>query len=120
MRRPPTLPDLVRSPLLSDFGNGVDLTITDCGAHTDCWDCQFYDVGPEADGGEHCAMEAAAIIGIVTPELARLFGWIERESGWFGAPARCPWFAAKDAPAVPFDDPAQLDMLKPLTCEAVA
>lgn len=108
MRRPPTLPDLCGSPLLTR--DGVDLRITDCGTHADCWDCQFFDIGPDAEGGEHCAMEAAGIIGNATPELARLFGWThEGGDTYWDPPQHCPWFADKSDPDIPFDDPAQLD-----------
>lgn len=110
--RPPTLPDLHGSPLLTEYGKGPDFSITDCGAHNDCWECQFFELGEDAEGGEFCAFEAAALIGNASPELLRLFGWTESETqaGWFDAPDRCPWFADKTAPPVPFYDPRQITL----------
>lgn len=111
MRRPPTYPDLIGSPLLLPATDYINMTLTDCGAHHDCWTCQFFEIGEDAEGGEFCALEAAAIVGNCSPELARLFGWTTRASDptWFDPPKHCPWFADKSAPPVPFDDPRQID-----------
>lgn len=113
MRRPPTLLDLIGSPLLNkDETRSIYMQMADGAAHVDCFDCQFYGIGEDAEGGEFCAMEAAAMIGNATPELARLFGWIAAETQpdcWY-PPRNCPWFVDRSAPAVPFDDPRQLDV----------
>ncbi len=86
---------------------GVVDACSELGAHPDCDGCQFYDL--EGQAGELCAMEGAVLCDTVTPELARLFGWTEDSSGDWIEPDDCPWFAAKDLPSVPFDDPAQFD-----------
>lgn len=114
MKRPPTLLDLIGSPLLAADAtrNHLYLQMTDGAVHVDCFDCQFYGIGDDAEGGEFCAFEAAGMIGSATPELCRLFGWTNDRTQpdcWY-PPRRCPWFVDREAAPVPFDDPRQLDV----------
>lgn len=100
------------------FSNG---TAWDCWASGNCYDCWYY-----ADvAGEGCAFEGAALMGVVSPDLARLFGWTQNAKydkaddhrhGWH-APDRCPFFRARlnddgeDNPPPPDPDPLQLVLL---------
>lgn len=118
MRRPVTFPEACQAPLglllIGETDDAIHVQMTDGAAHVDCFDCQFYGIGDDAEGGEFCAMECAAMVGNAAPALARLFGWIESEGqpGFFYAPRRCPWFTDRAAPAVPFDDPRQLTIFE--------
>lgn len=118
MRRPLTYPDAMLSPggllLVGLEHDAIHVEMTDGAAHVDCFDCQFYGIGDDAEGGEFCAMECAAMVGNAAPALARLFGWTECESqpGFYNAPLHCPWFVDRDAPAVPFDDPRQITIFE--------
>lgn len=107
--RPPTLLDLIGSPLLRQDATDC-IPSGDPLACMECWDCQYWD---SEEAGTHCAMEAAVMIGNATPELARLFGWSEDEQQrgfWYG-PDRCPWFRDKSEAWLPIEDPRQLSLL---------
>ncbi len=54
------------------FSNG---TAWEMWAHGNCFSCRYFDA--EGACGEYCALEGAAILGLVTPELAKLFGWTQ-------------------------------------------
>ena len=122
MKNPPTLVDAADILAASGkgvgtFSNGADWEYW---ADRNCHECRFY----KADGkaGELCAFEAAAFIGIVSPELAKLFGWLKDEKwpdpdGW-GPPEQCAFFRNREdkdeegeASPAPFVDPAQLVLL---------
>jgi hypothetical protein len=88
-------------------------------AGNNCHECWFYD--HEGPAGEHCAFEGAALIGIVSPELAEMFGWTRHEKypdSWV-RPRQCPFFKQRpdddengDTPPPPPDpDPHQLVLI---------
>jgi hypothetical protein len=81
----------------------------------------------DGTAGEYCAFEAASLLGIVSPELATMFGWIQSETqygprdGW-DAPKRCAFFLKRqdgdDSPPPAPPDPAQLVLLADPTEDA--
>jgi hypothetical protein len=120
MTKPPTLIDAEERGLLADdekgihtFSNGTEHELW---ADVNCWECRFYS---EDQAGEHCAFEGAALLGSVSPELARLFGWIESAEypGEFDAPESCAFFRERqdddgnDIPVPPDPDPRQLVLI---------
>lgn len=133
MTPPPTMAQaetrglLVPEKGIHTFSNGSDW---DCWASGNCFECWHYDAERALD--ESCAFEAAAQMEMVTPELARLFGWIQNPEyadyvgpsdppkshrhGW-DAPETCAFFRAKtddeghDNPPPPEPDPLQLVLL---------
>jgi len=126
MTKPITLPEARDRRLLAKhhtqgihtFSNG---TAWDCWAAGNCWaPCRHYD---EETAGLTCAFEAAAFMHIVTPDLARVFGWTRHEGntqdgerfGW-KPPEQCPFFREKgddsdDSAAAPDPDPLQLVLI---------
>lgn len=131
-RQPPTLAQAAYQGLLTDEKQGI-LTFSN-GSHWEGWashnclECRWWDVD---EGGKFCAFEAAAFLGIVSPELARLFGWVrdDHEAAidaafrgvpddprqWWEEPALCPFLKHRDddSPDPPFIDPNQLTFLTP-------
>ena len=125
MTKPPTMAEahargLVAQPFtkgarqggIHTFSNGTEW---DLWAEPNCFSCRYWD---KDTAGALCAFEAAAFLDMVTPELASLFGWIQREtkygpqSGW-DAPESCRFFADRedsdgnDIPPAPEPDPRQ-------------
>jgi hypothetical protein len=88
-------------------------------ASDNCFDCWHFD--PDVAGAK-CAFESAAFLGMVTPDLARMFGWIQATeqygplSGW-RSPETCAFFRARtdddgeDNPPPPEPDPRQLVLI---------
>lgn len=112
--KPPTLDEAIDRGLAAEngvhtFSNGTEY---EGWADRNCFECQHYD--PDEMGA--CAFESAAFIDFVTPELARLFGWVQdpkydepndHRHGW-SSPEKCAFFRDKDLPPIPFNDPDQL------------
>lgn len=98
MTRPPTMVQAEERGLLAADGHDVHTFSNgsewDGWASGNCHRCRFYD--PDA-AGTLCAFECAAFLQCVSPELAALFGWEQRETqygprdGW-QAPASCRFF----------------------------
>lgn len=101
------------------FSNGSEW---DSWASGNCFACRYYD---EDTAGRDCAFDSAAFLGMVSPDLARLFGWIQEaewdrpddhRDGW-DAPQTCACFRAKrdddntDPPPPPEPDPRQLVLI---------
>lgn len=125
MTRPPTLDQARKRGLLAAEKHGIHTfsngTAWDCWASGNCLDCWYWD--PD-QAGALCAFEAAAFLGIVSPELAQLFGWIRNAEnaqdgerfGW-DAPDECRFFRSRtddngdDNPPPPDPDPLQLVLL---------
>lgn len=130
---PPTLEQAQKRGLLVDekrgihtFSNGTDW---ECWASGNCYECWHWD---EDCAGGRCGFEGAAVIGLVSPELARMFGWIQKPEyadyvgksdppdshrhGW-DKPDQCAFFRSKtddngdDNPPPPEPDPLQLVLL---------
>jgi len=73
MKKPPAMVDVVLAKEcegVHTFSNGTDW---DLWAEQNCFTCRWYDL--EGVVGEFCAFEGAALLHMVTPELAALFGW---------------------------------------------
>lgn len=95
----------------------------DSWASGNCFRCRFY--APNC-AGEDCAFEGAALLGSVSPELARMFGWTEsaKYPGSFREPEQCPFFKErKDSddtptPPPPDPDPAQFVLIADPTEDA--
>lgn len=133
MTRPPTLAEASARALLADAGQGIHTfsngTEWECWADPNCLTCWHWN--PEC-AGEGCAFEGAALLDMVSPDLARLFGWIQdpeyadyvgpsdppgsHRHGW-DAPQACPFFRDRtnddggDNPPPPDPDPQQLVLL---------
>lgn len=112
-----------RAQGIHTFSNGSEW---DGWASGNCFECWYYDV---ECAGALCAFEAASFLHMVTPDLARLFGWTQRTeeygpaSGW-EPPQTCPFFRARadddgdDNPPPPPPDPAQLVLIADPTEDA--
>jgi hypothetical protein len=130
VKKPITIEEAEERHLLTDdkkkavhtFSNGSE---ADCWLSNNCYECWFYP--PEGPAGDLCAFEAAAFIGMVTPELARMFGWIQdmkydkpddHRFSW-DPPEQCPFFQQRpdkgddgDTPPPPPDpDPDQIVLI---------
>lgn len=123
MRKPITLVEARRQQLLAKhhtlgvytFSNGDEWRSW---ADQNCYECAHYD--PDVAG--LCAFEPAAFMHIVTPDLARLFGWLQdaqydepddHRHGW-KAPQTCPFLKRRnddDRPPAPDPDPLQLVLI---------
>lgn len=126
--KPPTLEEATgRGLIVKDgictFSNG---TAWDCWADGNCYECRHYDI--DGTAGEMCAFEGAALLGMVSPDLARMFGWTEDAEypGEFDEPETCRFFRQRrdendDTPEPPEDspDPAQLVLLADPTEDAM-
>lgn len=104
-------------PGIHTFSNGTEHEIW---AERNCYDCRFYD--PDAAGA--CAFEGAAMIGMVSPALAEMFGWkrdAEYPDSW-DAPDQCAFYhdGDDDTPDAPEPDPSQLVLLADPTEDATA
>lgn len=140
MSTPPTIDDAMNRGLvhlvdgqfpvkatgIHTFSNGTEW---ECWAEPNCLSCRFYEL--DGNAGEFCAFEGLATLGAVTPELARLFGWVQKSEyadyrgphdtaehrhGWH-APDACPFFRNRTddddggrSQSVP-PDPAQLVLI---------
>jgi hypothetical protein len=115
---PPTFDEAAERGLLTEqgigtFSNGSEW---DGWSSGNCDECRWFD--PDV-AGKYCAFESAAFLGMVTPELATMFGWILNEQyGEFDAPEQCAFFRDKDSddddrPSVAPIDPAQFTFLAP-------
>src|SRR5688572_10183909 len=58
------------------FSNGTEY---EGWADGNCWECWYWD---EDALGAKCALEGASMLHIASPELARLFGWLESSWAW--------------------------------------
>lgn len=126
MTNPPTFDDAAKRGLLVDEKQGIHTFSS--GSHWDgwashnCFECWHYD--PDVAGAK-CAFESAAWLNMVSPDLARLFGWIQdaqydepndHRHGW-DEPEACPFFRSRtddnggDNPPPPEPDPLQLVLL---------
>ncbi|HEX6924259.1 MAG TPA: hypothetical protein VF167_02460 [Longimicrobiaceae bacterium] len=133
--KPPTLAEATERNLLTQtdhagihtFSNGSEWDIW---ADRNCHRCRFWtaDVYHEDD----CALPDAGFLGMVTPELARVFGWgrdpdvaakYGERSAW-SYPDDCPWRQLRDDrddgtdPPPPEPDPHQLVLLADPTEDA--
>jgi hypothetical protein len=123
MTRPPTLPEAIERRLtvlneqaIHTFSNG---TAWDCWADSNCYECWHWDA---ETAGAACAFEAASFLHIASPDLARMFGWVQRteqygpQSGW-QPPDQCAYFRPKrrddgeENPPPPDPDPRQLVLI---------
>ena len=126
MKRPLTMADVEskypallagKDEAIHTFSNGTDgYGWMEC----NCFDCRFYE--HEGNAGEYCAFEAAAMLDMVTPEMARLFGWTQHTteygplSGW-RPPQQCAFFHERpendddDSAPPPPPDPYQLVLI---------
>lgn len=124
MKRPPTLDQAEERGQLADAKHGIytfsNGTEWDFWAEPNCYACRWWD--PDCAGAK-CAFEGAALLSMVTPELAHLFGWIQdpqwdkpddHRSGW-DSPERCAFWHDKDddTPEPEPIDPTQLTFLAP-------
>jgi hypothetical protein len=133
MAKPPTLTECYRRNIVADdkhgvhtFSNGTDW---ECWASGNCLSCRFYDL--DGSAGEHCGFEAAAMLHVVTPAMAVLFGWTQNPKyaayqgahdpvpgrhGWH-APDSCPFFLRRldddgnERPMPVAPDPLQLVLI---------
>ena len=114
--KPPTVDEACERGLSAEkgihtFSNG---TAWDYWAERNCYECRHFDT--ESVGS--CAFEGLAVIGMVSPELARMFGWTEHPEyadSWC-QPKVCRFFRQRgddDAPGdpAPEPDPRQLVLL---------
>ena len=123
--RPPNFDDARKRGLIAVEGQGIHTfsngTQYECWAEGNCERCKWFD--PD-EAGALCAFEMAGFLGIVSPELARLFGWIwrgeEKEKAYgakfsFDPPRQCAFFKDRDddSPDPPIIDPTQLTFLAP-------
>ena len=120
MTKPPNMDDAVSRHMLAEYGEGIHTfsngTDWECWADGNCYQCAYWDADTM---GAACAFEGAAFLDLVAPELAQLFGWIQREtkygprSGW-DAPDSCRFFRNRtnddgtDYIPPPEPDPRQL------------
>jgi hypothetical protein len=124
--KPIGLDDAYERGLVTELGKGV-LTFSN-GSEWDSWStkncarCKFFDPGAM---GALCAFEAAAFMHIASPELVRMFGWIEdaEHPGEFDKPETCAFFKDKDdrdedRPSSPPTDPRQLVLIADPTEDA--
>lgn len=99
------------------FSNGTEW---ECWAEGNCLSCKWYELDGAA--GEWCAFEYAALVASVTPDMARLFGWVQttQEYGWrdgWEKPNQCPFFGQRSddedggRSLEPTPDPAQLVLI---------
>ncbi len=115
-----------KSVAIHTFSNGSE---RDGWASGNCHACKFYD--PDVMGAK-CAFEGASFLGMVTPELAELFGWeqdpkwdepTDHRHGW-NYPKACPFFRDRkddsdnEGPRAPDPDPNQLVLLADPTEDA--
>jgi hypothetical protein len=120
MAKPITLPDAAERGLLVEYPNGIHTFSNGSEwyswADVNCDRCRFYD--PEA-AGALCAFEAASFLHIASPDLARMFGWLESAEypGHFNPPHECAFLRRKDdrddddRPPTPDPDPLQLVLI---------
>lgn len=134
-----TLEEAETRGLLTDAKHGIHTfsngTAWDCWASGNCFDCWHWD--PDEAGA--CAFEAAAFLGMVTPDLAQMFGWVQNPEyadyvgksdppgshrhGWH-APDQCAFFRRRtnddegENPPPPEPDPCQLVLLADPTEDA--
>jgi hypothetical protein len=106
MRAPPTLAQAKRiTGLLVPEKLGIytfsNASEWDAWAEDNCHACMHYAI--EGPAGLHCAFEAAAMLGTVSPSLALLFGWTQNpewdkpddhRQGWT-APPQCSYFSPR-------------------------
>lgn len=130
MKKPLNIAEAARRRLLATaktgihtFSNGTDW---EWWAEHNCLECWFWD--PDTAGAD-CAFEAAAMMSMVSPELAEMFGWIQdpkyrdyeppyRQHGW-EKPRQCPLFHQRPdrgddgeyPPPPPDPDPHQLVLI---------
>lgn len=130
---PPTLEEAGTRGLLTERDKGIH-TFSN-GDHYDGWasgNCNACRFWHPADAGAYCAFEAAAFLGLVSPELASLFGWTQctteygPRSGW-EPPQQCRFFRDRERgedgealPPPPPADPLQLNLLADPTEDAAA
>lgn len=125
----PTLNEAEAQGLYAADGKGIHTfsngTSWHCWADANCYECKRYS---KYVAGEFCAFEGAALLRGVSPALAEMFGWIQREtkygplSGW-DAPARCRFLLPRngdddDSPPPPPPDPNQLVLIADPTEDA--
>jgi hypothetical protein len=130
-KSPPNLVEASERDLLAKDGAGAytfsNGTEWECWAEPNCLRCKYYDLDA---AGKDCAFEGAALLHMVSPALAELFGWVqnpeyatyraeydkgERCHGW-DAPESCPFFSNRsdddgDEPRATPPDPAQLVLI---------
>ncbi len=135
MANPPTLDEAQERGLLTDDSQGIHTFSNgdqwDSWSAPNCERCKFFD---PAVAGKFRAFEAAAFMHCASPELARLFGWVQdvkwdepndHRHGW-DAPESCSFFCDRkddnddDRPPVPDPDPNQLVLLADPTEDAAA
>ena len=128
MKKPITLEEARERHLLTErkqgihtFSNGTDW---EGWSEGNCLSCRFWDIDCL---GELCAFEGASMLGIASPELAEMFGWIQlekyrdyepplRRHGW-DRPDQCPFFHERyddngeEFPIPPDPDPMQLVLI---------
>lgn len=114
--KPPTMVQATERGLVVDngihtFSNGTEW---ECWADGNCFDCKWYDAERAGD----CAFEGYALLGMVSPALALLFGWTESKDypGSYHPPESCRFFVDKDSdegrrPTPPDPDPLQLVLI---------
>jgi len=119
MTKPPTMPEAEARGLLAKYKEGV-YTFSNgdewySWADSNCYECAHY---AKDHAGLFCAFEGAAFLSMVSPELARMFGWIESTDypGDFDAPQECAFLKRKDdrdddRPSTPAPDPTQLVLI---------
>lgn len=131
MTRPPTIPEAESRGLLAKSGAGIHTfsngSSWDYWADANCFECWFWE--PDGTAGELCAFEGAALLGMASPDLARMFGWAQHTAeygerfGW-RPPAQCAFFRSRkrddgeDNPPPPDPDPTQLVLLADPTEDA--
>lgn len=125
MKRPPTMDQARKRGLVATEGRGIHTfsngTEWDYWADGNCLECRFWD--HEEVG--LCAFEAYSFLGLVSPDLARIFGWMRDEGntqegerfGW-KKPDQCACFLQReqdddgnDLPIPPEPDPYQLVLI---------
>lgn len=124
MRKPLTVAEAKAQNLLAEkgiytFSNGSEW---EGWAEGNCMECRWYDW----DAMGACAFEASVMFRAVSPALAVLFGWTEREHspGWYDAPEQCAFFAQQRGddddtpPNTTPADPRQLVLLADPTEDA--
>ena len=133
MTRPPNYADALARGLIAKegdaihtFSNGTEgYGWMDCY----CYECAYYP--PDGPAGEYCALECALLLGEVSPDLARLFGFEQREpkygprDGWCMGEQSCRFFKQKEdrgdgewTPPPPPPDPNQLVLIADPTEDA--
>lgn len=118
--RPPTLTEARTRGLLVKYPGGVHTfsngTEHELWADVNCWECAYYDAD---SAGLLCAFEGAALLACASPDLVRMFGWLEHPDypGEFEPPQQCAFFRSKrgddgsDNPPPPDPDPRQLVLI---------